>query len=88
LLPVLRRGVVVHFHDFFRPFEYPRILYERFNVHWQEQYLLQAFLSYNTNFEVLLSNHALWRLRRDRVRRLFPELREGMEPSALWFRRA
>jgi len=88
LLPALRRGVVVHFHDFFRPFEYPRILYERFNVHWQEQYLLQAFLSYNTNFEVLLSNHALWRLRRDRVRRLFPELRDGMEPSALWFRRA
>jgi hypothetical protein len=87
VLPSLRSGVIVHFHDFFRPFEYPRVLYEQLGVHWQEQYLLQAFLAYNPNFEVLCANHALWRLRRERVKRLFPELRAGMEPSALWFRR-
>jgi hypothetical protein len=87
LLPMLKRGVVVHFHDFFRPFEYPRVLYEQFNVHWQEQYLLQAFLAYNPGFELLFSNHALWRLRREQVKRLFGGLREGMEPSALWLRR-
>jgi hypothetical protein len=77
----------VHFHDFFRPFEYPRVLYERFDVHWQEQYLLQAFLAYNPHFEVVCSNHALWRLRREQVKRAFPGLRDGMEPSALWLRR-
>jgi Methyltransferase domain len=87
VLPTLARGVTVHFHDFFRPFEYPRVLYEELDVHWQEQYLLQAFLAFNEQFEVLCANHALWRLRRERVRRLFPDLREGMEPSALWLRR-
>ena len=47
VLPILAPGVVVQFHDIFRPFEYPRILSERLNVHWQEHYLLQAFLAYN-----------------------------------------
>lgn len=87
VLPALAQGVTIHFHDFFRPFEYPRVLYEELDVHWQEHYLLQAFLAFNEQFEVLLANHALWRLRRDQVKRMFPELREGMEPSALWFRR-
>jgi hypothetical protein len=87
VLPTLRPGVIVQFHDFFRPFEYPRVLYELFGVHWQEQYLLQAFLAYNPGFEILAANHALWRLRRDRVKGLFPALRDGMEPSALWLRR-
>jgi hypothetical protein len=87
VLPKLRAGVIVQIHDFFRPFEYPRVLYEQFNLHWQEQYLVQAFLAFNAGFEVLLANHALWRLRRDRIKSLFPALREGMEPSALWLRR-
>jgi hypothetical protein len=88
VLPALAAGVTIHFHDFFRPFEYPRVLYEELDLHWQEQYLLQALLAFNERFEVLCANHALWRLRREQVKRLFPDLREGMEPSALWFRRA
>ena len=79
--------MIVHFHDIFRPFEYPRVFYERFDVHWQEQYLLQAFLAFNPNFEVLCANHALWRLRRDEAMALFAGLREGMQPSGFWFRR-
>ena len=87
LLATLRPGVLVQFHDIFRPFEYPRIFYERFDVHWQEQYLLQAFLAFNPNFEVLCANHALWRQRRDEAAELFPGLREGMQPGGFWFRR-
>jgi predicted O-methyltransferase YrrM len=84
LLPALKPGVVVHFHDFFRPFEYPRVLYERFNVHWQEHYLVQAFLAYNPGFEVLCANHALWRLRGEPVKALLGQAGEGTVPSALW----
>ncbi len=87
LLATLRPGVIVHFHDFFRPFEYPRALYEQFDVHWQEHYLLQGFLAYNPGFAVLLANHALWRLRRRQILRLLPGLAEEIEPSALWLER-
>lgn len=85
VLPLLAPGVLVHFHDIFVPFAYPRVFYERYNVHWQEQYLLQAFLAYNPNFTVLCSNHALWRLQRERLRGLFPGLRDGMQPGGFWF---
>jgi len=55
VLPVLNSGVIVHFHDIFWPFEYPRqwILDGRA---WNEAYLLRAFLQYNREFEVLFFN--------------------------------
>lgn len=87
VLADLAPGVLVHFHDIFRPFAYPRVLYERYGVHWQEQYLLQAYLADNPNFEVLVANHALWRLRADAVAGWFPGLRPEMAPSGCWIRR-
>lgn len=55
VLPALKPGVIVHFHDVFWPFEYPRqwILDGRA---WNEAYLLRAFLQYNAGFEVLFFN--------------------------------
>jgi hypothetical protein len=87
LLPALAGGVVVHFHDIFRPFEYPRVLFERFNVHWQEQYLVQAFLAFNPQFRVLLANHALARLHRDRVARALGGHEVEPAASAFWLER-
>jgi hypothetical protein len=87
LLGGLAAGVVVHFHDIYRPFEYPRVFYDRFNVHWQEQYLLQAFLAYNDRFRITCPNHALWRLHRERMLAIFDGLHEGREPSGFWFER-
>ncbi len=87
VLAALRPGVTVHVHDIFRPYAYPRIFYERFNVHWQEQYLLQAFLAYNPHFDVLLANHALWRAHPRRMAAVFPGLRAPMQPSGFWLRR-
>lgn len=53
ILPRLNKGVIVHIHDIFLPAEYLRewvlTKYRFFN----EQYLLQAFMTYNDRFEVL-----------------------------------
>jgi predicted O-methyltransferase YrrM len=52
ILPELKPGVIIHFHDIFYPFEYPKAwVYE--GRHWNENYFLRAFLMYNTNFEIL-----------------------------------
>ena len=56
VLPRLKPGVIVHVHDIFFPFDYRRdwVIDElRF---WAEQYLLQAFLTFNCEFEVLMAN--------------------------------
>lgn len=53
ILPLLDKGVVIHFHDMFRNFEYPYDFIEM-GIGWNENYLLHAFLMYNTHFQVLL----------------------------------
>lgn len=68
ILPRLRPGVYVHFHDVFYPFEYPRewVLEGRA---WNEDYMLRAFLSYNDAFDVVL--FGTWAIRYHR--RFFEE---------------
>lgn len=53
ILPSLAPGVVIHFHDIFLPIEYPREWVKTSHQFWNEQYMLQAFLCCNYNFEVL-----------------------------------
>ncbi len=51
VLPNLKPGVFVHFHDIFYPFEYPKEwIYE--GKFWNEAYLLKAFLQYNDAFKI------------------------------------
>jgi hypothetical protein len=55
ILPCLARGVFIHLHDIFYPFEYPKEwIYE--GRAWTEAYLLRAFLQYNNCFRVILMN--------------------------------
>ncbi|GAB64078.1 MAG: class I SAM-dependent methyltransferase [Candidatus Jettenia sp.] len=55
IIPNLRKGVLVHIHDIFLPNEYPRFWIMNKRRFWTEQYLLQAFLAFNSKFEVLLA---------------------------------
>lgn len=86
-LPRLRPGVVVHFHDIFLPWEYPREFMEERRFFWAEQYLLQAFLAFNDKFEVLLALHALQRRFPEELAELVPSARPQARPSAMWLRR-
>jgi predicted O-methyltransferase YrrM len=63
VLPKLRGGVVIHVHDIFLPFEYPRewVIQNTLNVNWTEQYLVQALLQGSNQFEVLWPGHFLQR---------------------------
>jgi predicted O-methyltransferase YrrM len=61
IVPSLKKGVVVHVHDIFLPFEYPRswIIDKRWS--WNEQYLVQGILQDSDRFEVLWPGHYLQR---------------------------
>jgi Methyltransferase domain len=87
VLPRLGGGVRVHFHDIFLPWEYPRKWVEDYGLYWAEQYLLQAFLSLNEEFEILYALYALARRRPDELRKLVPSWRDGAVPGAFWIRR-
>jgi hypothetical protein len=88
VLPRLREGVLVHFHDIFLPSEYPRAWVEGL-AFLNEQYLLAAFLLANDRFDVLAANHHLSRAEQAALEQLFgrsfqPQPR--VEPSSLWMR--
>jgi hypothetical protein len=86
VLPRLKPGVIVHVHDIFLPFDYRRdwVMYEhRF---WTEQYLLQVFLSFNSEFEVLISNSYLRHYYREDLKAAFPSL-PSWDEGSFWMRR-
>lgn len=56
LLPSLKPGVFVHFHDIFWPFEYGPTWVLDENRSWNEVYGLRAFLMYNDTFEITFFN--------------------------------
>lgn len=55
ILPLLRPGVFIHFHDVFWPFEYPESWIEE-GRQWHEVYLLRTFLEFNRDFEIVVFN--------------------------------
>jgi predicted O-methyltransferase YrrM len=86
VLPLLREGVIVHVHDIFLPYEYPRFFLADFALYWAEQYLLQAFLAFNSSFETLCAVHALGRERGARMAAA-GAYAPGEIGSSFWIRR-
>jgi hypothetical protein len=72
ILPSLAKGVVVHFHDVYIPFEYPRELIFTNHFFWTEQYLLQAYLAENAHAEILFGTAYAVHEFPDLVRKTFP----------------
>lgn len=55
LLPFLNKGVVVHFHDIYIPYDYPQFMCDRF---YNEQYMLAAFILANpAKYKTILPNY-------------------------------
>jgi hypothetical protein len=87
VLPVLKPGVLVHFHDIFLPWEYPRQWLSDMHWYWAEQYLLQAFLAYNRSFDVVVPAHALAREHPERLAAVIPSFSPPARPGSMWLRR-
>ena len=88
LLPRLAPGVLVHAHDIFLPREYPERWVRNERRFWNEQYVLQAFLSFNSGFEVLLGAALLHLRHPDELAQTFAIYHPSHEsPGSFWFRR-
>jgi hypothetical protein len=92
ILPRLAPGVMVHIHDIPMPLEYPEVYFTKptFRVFWTESYLLQAFMCFNNQFEILLAMNYLMTERLDEFRKAFPhydpEVHKAVSGS-FWIRR-
>ena len=52
IIPNLKPGVIIHFHDIFYPFEYPLGWLEQ-GCAWNEAYILRALLQNNARYRIL-----------------------------------
>ena len=86
VLPELRSGVYVHFHDIFYPFEYPVRWICDLGISWNEAYLLRAFLQYNQSFRIALFINYLERFHSEQFVRCLPQSIGGAGGS-LWLRK-
>jgi len=91
VLPLLRSGVVVHFHDIMWPFEYPKAWLAEGRA-WNESYFVRSFLQYNREFEILFFNSFLAAVHRDVLATGAPSspgrLEDANSPGSLWLRRS
>jgi predicted O-methyltransferase YrrM len=85
ILPSLKSGVYVHFHDIFYPFEYPKEwVYE--GRAWNEAYALRAFLQFNSAFRIVFFNTYLEHFHRPFFEKHMPLCLKNLGGS-LWIQR-
>ncbi|MBM3709999.1 MAG: class I SAM-dependent methyltransferase [Actinobacteria bacterium] len=84
VLPILKSGVLVHIHDIFTPKDY---LDEWVGVmFWNEQYLLEAFLTFNNEFKIIGALNYLMHNHFNELSKKCPILRNerDREPGSFW----
>lgn len=85
ILPRLQKGVLVHFHDIFLPYDYPRNVLSSY-FQWMETSLLRAFLVNNSKARILFCLSQFHYARPDALKEVFPEYipapgNDGLEPD-------
>ncbi|HVE94461.1 MAG TPA: class I SAM-dependent methyltransferase [Acidimicrobiales bacterium] len=87
VVPRLAPGVLVHVHDVFLPQEYPKHWLLEQRRFWTEQYLVQAFLAFNSDWEILWAGNWLRLNHHETWREALPMVPETFVPGSLWMRR-
>jgi len=89
ILPSLNSGVLIHIHDVFTPKDYPNDWVIKEHRLWNEQYLLEAFLSNNKDFEIIGSLNYLIHNHPEELKGIAPilKIQKGREPGSFWIRK-
>jgi len=84
LLPSLKPGVIVHVHDIFSPRDYLREWVIDEAKFWNEQYLLEAFLTSNTDWKILGGLNYLHHDHAEKLKEKCPYLTPAREPGSFY----
>jgi hypothetical protein len=87
LLPVLKKGVIVHFHDIFSPKNYLKHWLVEEVKFWNEQYLLEAFMSNNSSWKILGALNYLHHNNYEKLKSVAPFLTTDREPGSFYIQK-
>ena len=84
LMPTLKSGVIVHIHDIFSPRDYLREWIADKILFWNEQYLLEAFLCFNSEWKIIGALNFLCHHHFDLLKEKCPRLTPDREPGSFY----
>lgn len=82
IIPRLKPGVIIHFHDIFLPYDYQRQALNTF-LHWTETSLLHAFLINNNNVRIIFCMSQLHYDKKDILKEIFPSYNPQQDKNGL-----
>ncbi|WP_379138005.1 class I SAM-dependent methyltransferase [Paenibacillus sp. sgz500958] len=85
ILPRLKKGVYIHLHDIFYPFEYPR-QWIMDGMIWNELYLLRAFLQNNKKYSIQFFQNMMEQKYQEIFKSQWP-MREHYHGGSFWMRK-
>ena len=85
VLPRLRPGVLVHIHDIHLPKPYPLEWMTKYQLYFNEQYILQAFLYKNQDFEIIAALKYMAKISPDLLQAIYRSEPPG--GGSFWIRR-
>jgi hypothetical protein len=87
LLPSLAKGVIVHVHDIFSPRDYLDEWVKDQVLLWNEQYLLEAFLTSNRDWKIIGALNYLHHNHADALKAAAPFVTPDREPGSFYLQR-
>lgn len=87
LLPTLKPGVIVHIHDIFSPRDYPHEWVIDDVRFWNEQYLLESFLTSNRDWKIIGSLNYLHHTYYNELKAKCPFLTPDREPGSFYIQK-
>jgi hypothetical protein len=87
IFPSLAIGVIVHVHDIFSPKNYPSTWLQDDVRFWNEQYLLEAFLSCNSSWKIIGSLNYLHHNYYEKLKSVARFLTPEQEPGSFYIQK-
>ncbi len=86
ILPTLNKGVIIHIHDIFYPFEYPQEWLFDLRLNWNEIYTVHNFLLFNSSFEIVFFSDFMQQKLKEENHPGLPLFFKD-RPGSLWLRK-
>jgi len=87
IIPTLKKGCVIHWHDIALPYNYKKEWVQHGNMFFNESYLVHAFMLFNTSFAILCASRYLQTKHAGLMKAAFPYLTDEHYLSSFWIQR-
>lgn len=72
ILPTLKVGALIHWHDIMIPGEYPKTWVEEEKIFWNESYMVHTFMMFNKSFRIIWGAKYFQINHPDKLKEVFP----------------